>query len=111
MALLPMEGGKFIIDKQLSRCSCNGYDHKARFPRVPPPPWHLWRPRHVFARRNLAPLSFRELYDAIDTLEWLFKRYCLLLRAEEVRLLPVPQYDWKAIFKAIFKVPWIKANG
>lgn len=51
--------------------------------------------------------TFKELYDGIDDIEKLFRKYYLLLTATDIRLIPVPQYDWKAIFR----VPWIREEG
>lgn len=51
--------------------------------------------------------QFQDVYEGIDTLERLLKHHCLLLRAQDVELLPVVQYDWKSIFR----VPWIKPES
>jgi hypothetical protein len=54
------------------------------------------------------PLTFEELNAAIDGISDLFEKYSLLLTASSwATLVPVMQYDWKAVFR----VPWIKPEG
>jgi len=49
--------------------------------------------------------TFHELNECIDFLEVLLKKYMLLFRAVGyVQVLPVWQYDWKAIFRE----PWLE---
>ena len=47
-----------------------------------------------------------DLHQGITTLETLFSGYRLVLKAESGPLLPIVEYDWKAIFS----VPWIKPD-
>jgi hypothetical protein len=50
--------------------------------------------------------TMQELYGAVGDVEKMVIKYHLLLKAETVRLLPITQYDWKAIFRS----PWITEN-
>jgi hypothetical protein len=51
------------------------------------------------------PPTFEELHEAIDTINEQFQRYVLLITVSSyATLVPVPQYDWLAIFRE----PWIK---
>jgi hypothetical protein len=48
--------------------------------------------------------TFKELNDCMDFLEGLIKKYLRLFRADVyLQILPVFQYDWKAIFRE----PWL----
>jgi hypothetical protein len=47
--------------------------------------------------------TIQDLYNAVDHVEKTVIKYHLLLKAETLRLLPITQYDWKAIFRS----PWI----
>ena len=48
--------------------------------------------------------TFDDLYESIDHLEGIVKKYHLLLRAHGIEdLTPIVQYKWKEIFK----IPWI----
>ena len=50
--------------------------------------------------------KFQDVDDAIEYLEYLLKRYLLLFRGVGItQILPIWQYDWKAVFR----VPWIDA--
>ena len=43
--------------------------------------------------------TFGDVDEALEHMEELVKRYCLLFRAEGIgQLLPIWQYDWKEIF-------------
>jgi hypothetical protein len=54
------------------------------------------------------PITFEDLNDAIDGISEYFRKYTLLLtQSSWATLVPVPQYDWKAIFRE----PWIKPEG
>ena len=53
--------------------------------------------------RIAAHVELVELDAALDLLEELVKKYCKLLLAEGGEIVPVIQYDWKAIFQE----PWI----
>lgn len=50
--------------------------------------------------------TIQDLYNAVDDVEKTVIKYHLLLTAQTIRLLPYPQYDWKAIFRS----PWITAE-
>jgi hypothetical protein len=50
--------------------------------------------------------TFQELDEAIDGLRRLVEKYLLLFRGSTVILSPIPQYDWKAIFRTA----WIRKN-
>ncbi len=51
------------------------------------------------------PPTFGELHSAIDAINEQFKKYVLLLTVSSyATLIPVPQYDWLAVFRQ----PWIK---
>jgi len=57
-----------------------------------------------FDRSDFANLpTYAELDDCLDYLEDLLKKYLALFRAEMHSIIPVWQFDWKAIFR----VPWI----
>lgn len=58
---------------------------------------------------GVAMATYGDLYGAGETMEKLFSKYYLLLCGADYRsLLPVVEYDWKAIFR----VPWIaEAKG
>jgi hypothetical protein len=61
------------------------------------------------AHTDKKPLSnaptFEELHAAIDAINTQFEKYVLLLTVSSyATLVPVPQYDWLAIFRE----PWIK---
>lgn len=59
---------------------------------------------HSDARRMRDLPTFRELNKAIDAIGALFERYALLITVESWgTLVPVPQYDWEAVFRE----PWI----
>ncbi len=61
------------------------------------------RVAHVDEQEQVLP-TFQDLDKCLDVLEELLKKYLALFRAEaHVRILPVWQYDWKAIFRQ----PWI----
>jgi hypothetical protein len=67
--------------------------------------------RHV-AHADARPITnvptFAELNGAIDAIGDLFKRYVLLVTVESyATLVPVPQYDWEAVFRE----PWILPGG
>ena len=52
--------------------------------------------------------TFNELDTCIELLDKLYVKYHLLFHASSMRsLLPVPQFDWKAVFRE----PWIPAAG
>lgn len=52
--------------------------------------------------------TFQDLDNAVASFEQMVIRYSLLLMAQHVSsLLPVPQYDWKLIFRQ----PWILDTG
>lgn len=51
--------------------------------------------------------TFQDLDDAVASFEQMVFRYYLLLIAEHVSLLPVPQYDWRVIFRQA----WILNTG
>lgn len=59
------------------------------------------------AHRDRRPGSTLPTYDdmnaAIDMIGELFSKYMLLLTAVDQQLVPVPQYNWQAIFE----VPWV----
>jgi hypothetical protein len=62
---------------------------------------------HYDKATRLGTLStMQDLYDAVGDVEKMVIKYHLLLKAETVRLLPIIQYDWKAIFRS----PWITGN-
>lgn len=49
--------------------------------------------------------TFKEVNECVDVLDELYTKYHRAFYAQDMRTLdPVPQYDWKAIFR----VPWIK---
>jgi len=51
--------------------------------------------------------KFNELNECIETLDKLYVRYHLLLRAQSMKtLMPTFQYDWQEIFRQ----PWIKSD-
>lgn len=57
-------------------------------------------------RKPLAnPPTFADLHGAIDSINAQFEKYVLLLTVSTYEtLVPVPQYDWLAVFRQ----PWIK---
>jgi hypothetical protein len=74
----------------------------------------LWKRLKPLANKRIAHLDERgyectmpkydDLDRVIDEIERQIRRYCLLLEATDYATLqPVPQYDWKAIFR----VPWL----
>jgi AbiU2 len=51
------------------------------------------------------PPTFKELHDAVETVNKQFQKYVLLLTVSSyATLVPVAQYDWLAIFRE----PWIR---
>jgi hypothetical protein len=59
---------------------------------------------HADARRMTNLPTFAELNGAIDAIGEAFKKYVLLVTVESyATLVPVPQYDWEAVFRE----PWI----
>jgi hypothetical protein len=59
---------------------------------------------HFDKADNVTIGTFADLYEGIDKIGELFRKYCLLLSGTSILLIPVPQYDWKSIFR----VPWIR---
>lgn len=51
--------------------------------------------------------EFQQLDDCLDFMEQLLKKYLRLFRAKSFDILPVWNYDWKAIFRE----PWIPPNS
>jgi hypothetical protein len=62
---------------------------------------------HMNASRLTRIPKFRNVDFALNLLEGLLKKYLLLLHADaHTSILPVWQYDWKAIFRE----PWIRGD-
>jgi len=62
------------------------------------------RVAHFDKRAIKNVIKFKDFDECIDFLEELIKKYILLFRAESfISILPVWQYDWKAIFRE----PWL----
>jgi hypothetical protein len=77
----------------------------------------LWKKLKPLANKRIAHLDeaknvgslpkYQDLDDIVDEIERQVKHYCLLIEARDyVSLQPVPQYDWKAIFR----VPWLSES-
>jgi len=55
---------------------------------------------HYDKRENIETIgTYQDLYDAVVVFEEIVVKYYLLLKATTTILLPVPDYDWKDIFK------------
>jgi hypothetical protein len=63
---------------------------------------------HTDKKPLKSPPTFKELHDAVETVNSQFKKYVLLLTVSSyATLVPVVQFDWLAIFRE----PWIKDKG
>ncbi len=62
---------------------------------------------HLDKRKPKTIPKFKDVDDCIDFLEELMKKYYLLFHAKSLlSILPVYQYDWKAIFRE----PWLPCH-
>jgi hypothetical protein len=60
---------------------------------------------HTDKKPIASPPTFAELHSAIDAINLQFEKYVLLLTVSSyATLVPIPQYDWLAIFRQ----PWIR---
>jgi hypothetical protein len=60
---------------------------------------------HTDKKPMASPATFAELHSAIGAINLQFEKYVLLLTVSSYStLVPIPQYDWLAIFRE----PWIR---